>query len=50
MILPDLFSRRMMKILDQEFDAFQQSFDNEIATSIRINSSKYQERTLPGTC
>jgi len=42
MILPEIFSRRMLKILDQEFEAFEQSFDNEVATTIRINSLKYK--------
>jgi 16S rRNA C967 or C1407 C5-methylase (RsmB/RsmF family)/NOL1/NOP2/fmu family ribosome biogenesis protein len=42
MILPEIFIRRMMKILDQEFDIFQQSFDNEISTSIRTNPAKYK--------
>ncbi len=43
MILPEIFIRRMAKILDQEFNAFEHSFDNEIATTIRINSSKYKD-------
>lgn len=41
MILPEIFVRRMMKLLDHQFDDFQQSFDNEIATTIRINPSKF---------
>lgn len=41
MILPEIFVRRMMKMLDHQFDEFQQSFDNEIATTIRINPSKF---------
>ena len=44
MIFPELFSRRMIKILDSEFEAFQQSFDNEIATTIRINELKYKDQ------
>ena len=31
----------MMKMLDKEYDEFQQSFDNEIVTTIRINSDKF---------
>ena len=42
MILPEIFSRRMLKILDQEFEAFEQSFENEIATTIRINPLKFK--------
>ena len=42
MDLPELFSRRMQKILDQEFEAFEQSFENEIATTIRVNFLKYK--------
>ena len=41
MIFPEIFSRRMQKILNQEFEAFEQSFDNEVATTIRVNSLKY---------
>ena len=41
MILPEIFSERMMKMLDKEYDEFQQSFDNEIVTTIRINSDKF---------
>jgi len=41
MILPEIFVRRMMKMLDHQFDEFQQSFDNEIATTIRVNPSKF---------
>jgi len=44
MILPEIFSRRMLKILDQEFGAFEQSFDNDVATTIRINPLKYSEQ------
>jgi len=43
MIFPEIFSRRMLKILDQEFEAFEQSFENEIATTIRINPVKFKE-------
>jgi 16S rRNA C967 or C1407 C5-methylase (RsmB/RsmF family)/NOL1/NOP2/fmu family ribosome biogenesis protein len=32
----------MKRMLENEFDEFQQSFDNEIATTIRINSSKFK--------
>lgn len=42
MILPEIFLRRMMKMLDTEFDEFQQSFNNEIATSIRVNPAKFK--------
>lgn len=42
MILPEIFVRRMMKMLDNEFDEFQQSLDNEIATTIRINPAKFK--------
>ena len=42
MIFPEIFSRRMLKILDKEFESFEQSFKNEIATTIRINSLKYK--------
>ena len=45
MILPEIFANRMIKMLDQEFDDFQQSFDNEISTTIRINSAKFKGRT-----
>ena len=41
MILPEIFIRRMMKMLDQEFDQFQQSFDNEVVTTIRVNPAKF---------
>lgn len=41
MILPEIFLRRMMIMLDNEFDDFKQSFDNDIATTIRINPAKY---------
>ncbi len=41
MILPEIFSCRMMKILGQEFEAFQRSFDHEVSTTIRINPFKY---------
>lgn len=44
MNLPELFSLRMKKILSSEFDQFQQSFDNEIATAVRINSSKHKDK------
>jgi 16S rRNA C967 or C1407 C5-methylase (RsmB/RsmF family)/NOL1/NOP2/fmu family ribosome biogenesis protein len=45
MNLPETFSVRMKSILGEEYDSFQQSFDQEIATTIRINSSKYSEKT-----
>lgn len=44
MTLPPVFAQRMMKILDQEYPDFEQSLDNEIATSIRINPEKYRDR------
>ncbi len=42
MILPEIFVSRMMKMLDNEFDEFQQSFDNDVTTTIRINPSKFK--------
>jgi 16S rRNA C967 or C1407 C5-methylase (RsmB/RsmF family)/NOL1/NOP2/fmu family ribosome biogenesis protein len=45
MILPELFTRQMKKMLDHEFDKFQQSFDNELSTSIRINPAKFKGHT-----
>jgi 16S rRNA C967 or C1407 C5-methylase (RsmB/RsmF family)/NOL1/NOP2/fmu family ribosome biogenesis protein len=42
MILPEIFVRRMMIMLDTEFDEFQQSFNNEIATTIRVNPDKFK--------
>ena len=44
MVLPEIFAQRMMKILDKDFEAFHQSFDNETKTSIRINRDKYSEQ------
>jgi 16S rRNA C967 or C1407 C5-methylase (RsmB/RsmF family)/NOL1/NOP2/fmu family ribosome biogenesis protein len=44
MILPEIFARRMMKMLDNEFDKFQQSFDNEVVTTIRVNPSKFKDQ------
>ena len=44
MILPQLFTRRMMQILDKEYPEFEKSLDNEIATTIRINPLKYKSR------
>ena len=44
MILPEIFSRRMSAILGQEFEAFEKSFENEIATSIRINALKFTDK------
>ncbi len=41
MILPEIFSQRMMKMLDKEYYDFQQSFDNELLTTIRINNGKF---------
>src|ERR1035437_4017172 len=46
MILPEIFVQRMMKMLDRQFDEFQQSFDNEVATTIRINPSKFNGQPL----
>ena len=44
MNLPEQFSVRMLNILGSEFDSFQKSFDHTVATSVRINSSKYKEK------
>jgi 16S rRNA C967 or C1407 C5-methylase (RsmB/RsmF family)/NOL1/NOP2/fmu family ribosome biogenesis protein len=44
MVLPEIFAQRMMKILDEDFESFHQSFDNETKTSIRINRDKYSEQ------
>ena len=44
MILPEVFSLRMKKILKDEFDLFKHSFDNEVATSVRINPEKYKDK------
>jgi len=44
MILPELFVRRMRHMLDTEFDEFQQSYSNEIATTIRINPAKFKSQ------
>jgi len=41
MILPEIFVQRMKTMLDNEFDEFKQSFDNDVVTTIRINPSKY---------
>jgi len=46
MILPEIFLRRMASILDEKFDQFQQSFDNDIATTIRINPAKFRDQPL----
>lgn len=43
MILPEMFVRRMKEMLESEFDEFQQSFNKEVATSIRINPAKYKD-------
>ncbi len=51
MILPEIFSQRMLKILDKEFEAFEHSFDNDVATSVRINPLKYKDKpTLDQVC
>ncbi len=41
MILPEIFIQRMKTMLDNEFDEFQQSFDNDVITTIRVNPAKY---------
>ena len=41
MILPEIFVQRMKTMLDNEFDEFKQSFDNDVVTTIRINPAKY---------
>jgi 16S rRNA C967 or C1407 C5-methylase (RsmB/RsmF family)/NOL1/NOP2/fmu family ribosome biogenesis protein len=46
MILPEIFIRRMMSMLDDKFDQFQQSFDNDVATTIRINPAKFRDQPL----
>lgn len=43
MVLPELFIQRMTNILGPEIEAFQHAFDNQIATSVRINSAKYTD-------
>ena len=44
MNLPEIFSQRMLRMLGSEYESFQKSFDNSIATSIRLNFSKYKEK------
>ena len=44
MILPEIFVRRMKEMLGAGFDEFQQSFNNEIATTIRINPAKFKNQ------
>lgn len=44
MILPEIFVRRMMKMLDNEFEQFEQSLDNKTVTTIRINPVKFKEQ------
>jgi len=41
MILPEMFARRMKTILEDDFDDFKQSFDNDIVTTIRVNPAKF---------
>lgn len=41
MILPEIFVRRMMTMLENDFDDFQQSFYNDVVTTIRVNSAKF---------
>src|SRR5674476_166442 len=43
MILPEIFVSRMMTMLENEFDDFQQSFDNDIVTTIRVNPAKFMK-------
>ncbi len=44
MNLPEIFSARMKAILGEEYAKFEHSFDQDIVTTIRINSSKYSEK------
>ena len=46
MILPEIFLQRMMSMLDEQFDQFEQSFDNDVATTIRINPAKMVDQPL----
>jgi len=41
MILPEIFVRRMKTILENDFDDFKKSFDNDIVTTIRVNPDKF---------
>ena len=41
MILPEIFVRRMMTMLENDFYDFQQSFDNDVVTTIRVNPAKF---------
>ena len=43
MILPEIFVSRMMTMLENDFDDFQQSFDNDIVTTIRVNPAKFMK-------
>lgn len=45
MVLPEIFTLRMLKILGQEFDEFIQSLDNDVLTSIRINPAKVSSQS-----
>ena len=42
MKLPEIFVRRMMTMLDNEYAEFKQSLDNEASTTIRINPAKFK--------
>ena len=45
MILPHLFAERMVKILGNEYDEFQSSYDRDTSTTIRLNRNKFNGRT-----
>lgn len=42
MVLPEIFTQRMMKLLGAQFDEFVQSFDKVVNTTIRVNSGKFK--------
>ena len=46
MVLPEQFCKRMKEILGTEFPEFEQSFSQEVSTSIRTNTSKYSATPL----
>ena len=45
MVLPSLFVERMIKMLGNEYDEFQLSYQKDSATTIRINRNKFQDAT-----
>ena len=45
MILPRLFVERMIKILGNEYDEFQSSYERDTATTIRLNQNKFDGLT-----